>query len=349
MRLLFIINTPGQAHTWKNVMGRLADAGHEAKVLARDYGSTPQILLSSGLAFDTFSTVGARYSRLLGAAHHFQTCYRAARSFDPALVVGFGIDAAFTAARLRRRSIVFIDDDHTWFQNYLTRYAGATIVTPDCFQGDLGRRHLRIRGYKELAYLHPSYFKPDPTVLRELGVGEGEKYAILRFNARDAVHDIGNRQASLADRLMMVKELEKYARVFVSGEASLAPELAGHELKMPYERFHHALYYAHLYAGDTGTAGAEAALLGTPALYLTQRSRTIGNFADLERRGLMFVFREFQPALEKAADLLKQPDIKSEWASRRARILAGSVDVTAFLANLIEEHLSGPGKGERQR
>ena len=51
-------------------------------------------------------------------------------------------------------------------------------------------KHITFNGYSELAYLHPNYFKADPSVLENLGLDKDEKFIIIRFVAWGASHDI---------------------------------------------------------------------------------------------------------------------------------------------------------------
>jgi len=47
MKILFFINTPAQALTWIPIIRELKSKGHEIRILARDYGSAPEILKSN--------------------------------------------------------------------------------------------------------------------------------------------------------------------------------------------------------------------------------------------------------------------------------------------------------------
>jgi len=169
------------------------------------------------------------------------------------------------------------------------------ILTPDCFNGDFGNKHIRISGYKELAYLYNHYFEPDPTVINELGLDNNEKYVILRFNVFDAVHDIGRRGFSLSEKYRLVRELEKHVRVFVRSEKELPDDLAVYNLPIPFERIHHAPYYAHLLVCDTGTIATEAAILGTPAVICFSSVNRFGNFNKLDLTAFMVWLIENYP------------------------------------------------------
>ena len=211
--LLFIINTAGQAYTWHPVIDYFLNTDRPVKIVARNSGPTIKILNHFGLKYDSFDTRGSKITRLISAYNHIRSVYSLSKSVHPFLVIGFGFDAAITAARLNRPCVLFIDDDHTRWQNKITRLFSPTIITPSCFNEDMGKKHIRIEGYKELAYLHPNYFHPDPSILEDLHVSRDEKYVVLRFNAFGAVHDIGLSGFSTADKYTLVRTLEKYARV----------------------------------------------------------------------------------------------------------------------------------------
>ena len=241
MKAFFIINTPGQAHTWSHVIGSLRDKGHEVHILARNYGSTPELLSKYGLEYSLFNPIKSKYMKAFGIFAHILKGYRLSQEHNPDIIIGFGIDAAFTAALFRKPCIVFTDGEPIPIQNFLIKLFSDAILTPACFRKDLGKKHVRFAGYKELAYLHPNYFRPDPSIYDDLGINKDEKYVILRFNAFDAVHDIGRHGFSLPDKYRLVNELSKYAYVFISAEGSLPQNLRSYKLPIPSDRIHHAL------------------------------------------------------------------------------------------------------------
>ncbi|MBN1601538.1 MAG: DUF354 domain-containing protein [Chitinispirillaceae bacterium] len=342
MKLLFIINTPAQAYTWKNIATGLAEKGHTIKILARDYGGTIDLVDSIGYQYDVFQPNGARLLRFLNSFKHLYQCYRLARNFNPDAIIGFGVDAAITSAKLGARCIVFNDSEGLPIQEVITRLFADVILTPDCFTEDLGKKHIRVRGYKELAYLHPNYFNPDPSVLTELGVSENEKYVIVRLNSFDAVHDIGEHGFSTTNQIELVKRLSDYARVFISPEASLAEELRKYIIPIPYNRIHHALFYAQLLVTDTQTMTTESALLGTPVV----RSNTfvdhkrLGNFLELEKKyELVYSFFKASQAIEKSIELISQPDLKAQYEIKRRKLFSDKIDLTYFMVNFIDSYV----------
>ncbi|MCR4394786.1 MAG: DUF354 domain-containing protein [Dehalococcoidales bacterium] len=338
-KILFIINTPGQAYTWRYCISRLKEHGHTVDIIARNIGPTLKILSSFGFNYVPFNPIAVKYLRSLELITHVFKGLQVYPATHPEIIIGFGIDAAMLARVSNRRSIIFMDGEHTRFQNRLTSWFASTIITPDCFQVNLGKNHLKIKGYKELAYLHPNYFKPDPAVLDELQVNRGEDYVIVRFNSLSALHDVGRKGYSLADKYRLVRELEKHARVFISAEGTLPDDLSKYKLKLAPYRIHHALYYAKMFVSDTGTMNTESAVLGTQGILCFSRPHEFGNFVELENKyGLVYCFDNPQLAINKALELVQQPDLKDRCVRKRQQLLQDKIDVTGFMVEFIENY-----------
>jgi uncharacterized protein len=347
MNLLFIINTPAQAYTWRYIITQLQKKQYSIGILARDYGSTPELLDSFGFKYVTFKPVGSRVSRFAGSFEHLRKCYSLSKQFSPSIVIGFGVDAAVTAALQQKPCVVFVDDETTDFQNRITYMLSSIMVTPNTFTRNLGKKHVPINSYKELAYLYPTYFNPDPKIYDELGIKRDDKYVILRFNVFDAIHDIHARGFSVSNQCRLAKELSQYARVFVSHEGNLPEELADLRLPIATNRMHHALYYAQLLVTDTQTMTTEAAILGTPVVRSNSfvATRDMHVFTELEQKyDLIYSLGEAEPAIEKAKELMGKSQLKEQWAAKREKLIADKIDCVQFMIESIERCLEGRNK-----
>ena len=346
IRALFCINTPAQAHTWRFVIEGLKDKGYKFEILARDYGSTPELLDSFGLPYTKFQPFAWKFIRIFEILIHLKEGWKASRRLDPTVIIGFGVDAALIAAMLGKPCILFTDMEPVKLQNILNKMFASIVITPECYKGNFGKKHLRIQGYKELFYLHPNRFQPDPGIFTELGIKKGEKYALLRFNAIDSVHDIGRHGLSLEYRYRLVRELEKYCRVFISPEDDIPTDLQGYILPVNPERIHQVLKYAWLYVGDGGTMAVEAALLGTPAILFgiyTNGSEYVndllifGNFDEMVHRyHLIQEARNVDQALEKAYRILGDENSKTRQMQMTEDVIKSKIDATGFMLSFIE-------------
>jgi len=212
MNILLFVNTPAQVHEFKYVAQTLETKGHRVMILARDYECTLDLLDACGLRYEVYGKAQKRgYRRALELIPYVRKAHRLAGDFKPGILVGTGIIAAYTSVLFRKPCIVFTDTETPSLEQFLFKPFVKAIYTPSCFRKDLGRKHIRYNGFKELAYLHPDYFQPDASIYNLLGINSDEPYVILRLNPLDAFHDIGIGGFSSADKLRLVQALEPYA------------------------------------------------------------------------------------------------------------------------------------------
>ncbi len=337
MRIIVDIGHPAHVHFFKNTIWNLEKKGHQIKVVSRDKDVVIELLDAYKIPHTVLSTV--KHSKV----HLFEELfvresklYKIASQFDPDLIMGIlSPPVAHVAWALGKKSIIFNDTEHAEIAQKMTYPFCDIICTPTSFKKDVGKKQIRYRGYHELAYLHPAYFSPNPAVLSELGVEPGEPFVILRFISWDAHHDVG--QHGISNKLALIQELEKFGKVFISSEGKLAEEFDRYRIRVPSENIHSLLYYATLCVGEGATMAVESAILGTPSIYVSSLAGTMGNFSELEEKyGLLFNYSDSEAALSKAVELIRDPELKKTWGSKRVALLKDKIDVTKFMVDLIE-------------
>ncbi len=236
-------------------------------------------------------------------------------------------------------TVTFTDTEHAGLSNRFAFPLTTHLVVPECYNRVIKRTHLRYRGYHELAYLHPDRFSPDPSVLGELGVREGERYAVLRFVSWQAAHDAGHTGLSPEMKRRAVELLSRRVRVFISSENELPPDLAQYRLPTSPERIHHVLAFASLLFGESATMASECAVLGTPSVFIDNDGR--GYTDDQERvYGLVRNFTESpedqERAIEAGVEVLDDDGLDNRWDGKRKRLIDDSIDVTAYIVDIVE-------------
>src|SRR5271157_1409747 len=173
MNLLVDLGHPAHLHFFKNMIRNLEKDGSEVQITARDKDTLIQLLNYYNFSY---SAVGGHEKGFLGKSVNMLKrdfgILRIARRKKSDLFIGLHNPYTVHVAKLLgKQSITFTDTENVGLASAITFPFTDAICTPQCFREKIDeRKHVRFNGYKELAYLHPKYFKPDPAVLEELGL-----------------------------------------------------------------------------------------------------------------------------------------------------------------------------------
>ncbi|MCK5283685.1 MAG: DUF354 domain-containing protein [Nanoarchaeota archaeon] len=331
MRVLIDINHPADVHQFKNMIWQMEKRGHKFLITARDKDCALDLLKE--YKFDFIKRPGYKgLMKLIGVFLIDYRLYRIAKKFNPDILVGSSGDCyiAQVSKILRKPSIVFDDTEHSSIQNWLTFPFADKIVTPESYKINLGKKQVRYNGFKELAYLHPKYFKPDTSILEELGLKKNDKFILIRFVSWEAAHDIG--KTGIKDKIDFVESLAKKYKVFVSSEAPLPKELEKYEIMIKKEKIHSVLWYSSLYIGEGATMATEAALLGIPTIYINELQ--LGYINKLKKAKLIICAKNELEAY-KASEKIMVNNLKKNWQMRKNSFLS-NYDVTSFMVSQLE-------------
>lgn len=342
MKIAFFINTPAHVHFHKYTIRELERRGHTVLVLARNYGDTLKLLEELGFKYFMYSDVpDSKYGKIIDFPFSVLSAFKHLRKQKPDLLIGIGLYSTYTSLFLRKPCVIFTDSEPTNFQFMLLKPIVKAIITPSSFKMELGSKHIKINTYKEFAYLHANYFKPDPSIYELLGISPDLDFVLLRFNAFDAVHDVGIKGFTIEDKRTLVREAERYSKVFISSELDLPEDLQKYAITIPKHKIHDVIHYAKMVVADTQTIITEAAVLGTPAVrYNTFAGENdMGNFVELEKKyHLIHSFNDSQKAINKVIEFVKKPNLKKEWVQKRDNLLADKIDATKFMVTFIENY-----------
>lgn len=354
MRQLFFTNTPAHVHLYKHAVQELRERGHDARILARDYGCTTDLLDWYDLPYTTYGQCDtSKYSLLRNLPNHYRNILSYTVRFDPDLVFGMGAYSAHAGAIARSPVVLILDSEPTSLDHKISRPFADAMLTPTAFQKDLGENHYEFPGFKECAYLHPDVYEPAGDVRDRLGLDPDERFVLVRFNAFGSHHDVGEGGFNPTQRRALVEELAEEATVLLSdeGEEMDTETLPAREFDLHPALLHDALAEADLLVADTQTMVTEAALLGTPAI----RSNSfvgqddMGNFIELEERGLVRNHRAFDEVLDAATELLADPTATERWERRREAFMSETVNLTDVIVDVATDPESIEARTEMTR
>ena len=260
------------------VVQRLRSDGHEVLLTARDHAQTvelararwPEVRVVGG------ESPAGRFAKGVEIARRAESLRRFARRERPDVAFSHGSYAQLVAARAAAVPGVTMMDYEHQPANHLSFRLARRVIVPEVFPGAaLGRfgagpeKVVRYPGFKEELYLDG--FRPDPSVLDELGLDLSSVIAVFRPPPEGALyHQTANErfdrvlQGALARQDVEVVLLPRMRaqRERYRGQypAARIPERAidGSSL----------LALADLTVGAGGTMNRESAILGTPTYTL---------------------------------------------------------------------------------
>ncbi|MBL4706572.1 MAG: hypothetical protein JKY54_18735 [Flavobacteriales bacterium] len=283
------------------------------------------------------SKLGLYWAVLKREVRLFGICLK----YRPKVLIGTDIVIAHIALLLRKKSIVLNEDDSKevpFLAKFGFKYATHTLSPNCCDISPYNHKKVGYKGYHELAYLDPKFFKLNPENIKELK--PDEPYFILRFAQLNAHHDDGKTGITDDFALEIINRLAPFGRVYLTSERKLGTKLEPYRINVSPKFIHDALGAAKLYIGDSQTMAAEAAVLGTPSLRFNDFVGKLSYLEELEHEfGLTFGFTTNQSELllEKIDELLNDEQLEETWKVRQQKMLKSCDDVHNEWINLIEK------------
>lgn len=339
MKVIVDIGHPKDVNVFKNIILTLIKNGHEIKIVARAKENTDRILKDHGFSCEYGPYYKSIAGKIVGIPINDIWLYRIAKKFKPDIFISPGSPYSAHASKiLGKPHYAFIDTEIATLATNLMLPFTDKVYTSSSYYIDLGPKQVRFNGYYELAYLHPRYFTPEEKVLDNYGLKK-EEYIILRLSALASHHDINASGFSFKNEKELnnyINELEKYGRVIISSEKDNWDLIKKYQLKFQSKDLHHILYFAKMYIGEGASMASEAAILGTPSIYVSNTRR--GYLNELEEKyELVYSISERKEALIKSIKILER-DYKKIWYEKRARMLHEKIDVVRYIVNSIESY-----------
>jgi len=354
MRVLFDLLHPAHFHLFKNAIAELQSQGHRVDILARQKDCLPQLLEITGWEYTLIPRRGTAGLPTLAMETLRAAWLATQKGFRKKIDIMAGTSISIgPAARVCGAKACIFEEDDAAVIPLMARlgYPWAHyIITPQWLTSENhGRKHLTYPGFHELAYLHPNRFRPEPSIVSDLGLREGERYFVVRLVALKAHHDIGQKGLSTPQACQIVEKLAAYGRVFISAESTVEPSLKPYLLPTAPERMLDVLAFADMLIGDSQTMSVEAAMLGTPSIRCNTFVGRLSVLRVLDEHWRLtagFLPTEFYRLMNCLDEWLHTPNLKSQWKIRREQMLRECIDLTEWMLTLFADLAAG--KDRRQ-
>jgi len=265
---------------------------------------------------------------------HIQT-----RKIKPDILVSFASPYAGVIARVfKKPHIAFLDTEHGKFLRWLDKTFTTHMITPACFQQNLGTKQINVNTYKELAYLSPAYFTPNESVKKDLNLPEN--FILVRLVNHGAMHDVFKKQWSKKSKFQWIMQLAQKYPLIISSEIPLPAGLEPYRFAFSPHRLHEVIAKAKLVVGESATVAAESAVLGVPSVYIDYNSRgyidEIENTYELIKR-----YKPVAGELKKAEGFIHatmQSPPNPKYQEQRQQLLSEKIDITKFMVRFVEKY-----------
>lgn len=338
MRVMVTIQHPGHVHFFKHAIRDLERRGHQVFVFARENEMTSDLLEHHEIEFEMLAGPADSLLSLarVQATYEMRLLQRA-RDIRPDVITAIGgVAAAHVSNCVDARSVVFYDTEHATIIKRLAYPFASVVCTPESYRESIGSKQVRYPGFHEQAYLHPNRFEPDSSIRADLGLEDDEQVAVCRFSSWTSSHDIG--EGGFADLGDVVRTLsETGTHVVVSSEIDVPDDVAATALSVQPHRMHDLLATADVVVSEGATTAAEAAVIGTPSIYVNSQSMGYTDALD-ERHGLLNAFNgedRHRRGIERAREILTTSTEDSR-AHRIEKLYDQTVDVTDVIVSVVE-------------
>lgn len=345
MSIILEVNHPAQVHLFKHAYVQLKEKGHKVCVMTKKNPSIEYLLRKYLIPYEIVGVKGdGLFRKVLYQVLHDLKALGVVYRRGIKLGIGSSITNDHVSAVSKLNSVHFSDDDEEMVP-FIKKYSypfSDTILSPDslCFPS-FEDKHIGYAGTHELSYLHPNWFKPDPSILKMVGLEDGESYFVLRFVALKGHHDGGHLGVSLIQKRLLIDYLKDKGRIFITSESPIEDEFEQYRLPVSPEHIHSLMYYAKMFIGDSQTMTSEAAIMGVPSMKCNTFAGKLSVPNELEDKyGLCFSYQpsNFDHFFTHIKDLLNDPDLKSKWLNKKEIFLNDKIDVTAFFVWFIENY-----------
>jgi len=311
MKILIDILHPADINFFKNAINVLNKRGVDSTIIMRPRGKMIEILKSE-LPNMQFTPVGKYYTSTSGKLFGIATrnlnliLFLRKNNFD--LCTSYGFFVAIASHFYKIPSVIFTDDYEYRISFHLFKYCGDYLVIPSCIPSS-GNNIVRYKGFKELAYLHPNYFKPDRNVLKQYGIAPNN-YVFIREVSRASLNYKNMQPMDLPEvirslnysGLDVVLSLEDKTRADSLKDKCII-------LEEPVEDIFSLMSFALFTISSGDSMARESCLVGTPAIYTGGRDMIVNK--ELIEKGCMFKVDDKQSLNGTITDII-EADIKKE-------------------------------------
>jgi len=345
--------TPKHALFFEPLYRQLRGEGHELLITTRKYREAEQTLRLRKLPFTVVGEHGGGtpFGKLLASGSRVVRLAELVGKWHPDVGVSFSSpEAARVAFGLGVPHVSANDSPHSWrvarLSIPLSRYVCSPWIIPKKVWFSFGAWRDGVFQYKALdaaAWLKRQ--KPDPRILRNLGLDNDRPIIVLRTEESYATYLEGKASdrrpviGPVIDRILRLKlDVQMVVSTRYGEQAPTLRRKFGDKVQVLDKIVDTTslLSYSAMFIGSGGTMTVEAALLGKPAVSCFPGMRTL-YMKYLEKKHLMKTIHSPNKIARVVSDTLSSPDETVEEGERGRRLLEWMEDPINVVARAVKK------------
>lgn len=346
MKILIYLGHPAHFHLFKNTINNLKKKGCDVLILIKKKDVLEELLINEGLKYHNILAEGRKDSKIGIMWGTIKRAFRLLRfvvNNSPSLLIGTSVENSWIGKIMNIPVVNVNEDDAEIVPLYakLSYPFASEILSPiTCNNEKWEQKSIKYAGFQKLAYLHPNQFTPDISIVKKYFPTD-KPFFLLRFAKLNAHHDDGVNGISTKVAQTLIDILSNYGNIYITSERDLEPQFEKYRLNINPLDIHHIMAFTKLYIGDSQSMAVEAAMLGVPSIRFNSFAGKIGVLEELENK--YELTHSISPNHPEelygfVKNLLSQENLRDIYQSRRKRMLADKIDVTAFFTWFIENY-----------
>jgi hypothetical protein len=327
MRILIDIGHPGHVHLFKNFAKEMINRKNEVLFTTREKECEIELLIFYKFKYISFGQkYNSVFGKILGLFFFDIKMLIISIQFKPDLFLSHGSIYAAQVSKLMNKPHISFEDTGNYEQIRLYKPFTDIILTSDVFPYNYGSKQIRYNGHHEISYLLKKYFTPQII---------NKRYAIFRLVSWNASHDIGQSGIPqyLIDSLISIL-MSNNIEILISSEKDVPPHLEKYKIKIKPEEMHNYLANAIILIGEGATMAMEAALLGTPSIYVNTLKRSYCD--DIGKWGLCLSSLDKEEIINFMNKVITTK--KEIFQGAANKYIQTKIDVTSFTVWFVENY-----------
>ncbi len=325
-RILFDLNHPADYHFFKNLFIQLHLNDYQIFVIARNKECLQDLLRNDGIPFQnrgkgSHSKIGKYIYGLYLLVLILIKIIRA----RPGTTISLSSPYLAVASRIAGTPCITYDDTDENPRLRPMLKQSTYIFSPSTYPHSFHLNHFRLQAFKELAYLHPSYFQKNQ-------YGKG---VFFRLTRTDSIHHSTKSKIDIEHIIEQVNKISKQTPTFLSTEVEISWNLQKEVRMANTIRIHEELNECRVFWGNSATMAAESAMLGIPSVFVG--GEKFAYISELESYGLLFYYTpdQIDESFQKLNELMEEQST-DKYGRLRQKLLDRKIDITGFLFWFIE-------------